>query len=219
MHAKCWEPTALCCPWAACCCAAAKSTLSGARRRPPAQHGLSQTSSSAAPLRSVVLSGNFSFMCVPSTQPRMCTNSTSAPCRQEHQQCVSSGISPKQVPHCCTYLQVGHLLSLSGFPRGLTAVLRGHRNRELAVEAAWLLAFITAGPEAHMHAMIKHGAAEAVSTALLSKASSCHQQGQASAPFPAALYEKSSQTATGCRGIMAIGDHKSRTVDAHACQA
>ncbi|CAK0785599.1 hypothetical protein CVIRNUC_008809 [Coccomyxa viridis] len=74
--------------------------------------------------------------------------------------------------------EVGHLLYLSGFPRGLTAVLRGHRNRELAVEAAWLLAFITAGPEAHMYAMIKHGAAEAVSAALLCEASSCPQQGQ-----------------------------------------
>ena len=69
-----------------------------------------------------------------------------------------------------------------------------------------------------MHAMIKHGAAEAVSAALLSEASSCPQQGQASAPFPAALYEKLPQTDTGCRGIMAIGHH-SRTADAHACQA
>ena len=108
-------------------------------------------------------------------------------------------------PHCSQYLQAGHLLTLSGFPRGLTAILRGHRDKELAVEAAWLLAFITAGPEAHMHAMVKHGAAEAVSIALLSEASSCPQQEQASAKHLAAPYEKSSPLNTGSRGIMATG--------------
>ena len=151
--------------------------------------------------------------------PCMSLRSTSAPCRQEHQQCVSSGIFSKVVPYCSQYLQVGHLLNLSGFPRGLTAVLRGHRNRELAVEAAWLLAFITAGPEAHMHAMIKHGAAEAVSHALLCQASSCPQHGQASAPLPAAPYGTSSQDNTGSRGIVAIGHHHSRTAGTHAFQA
>ena len=122
-------------------------------------------------------------------------------------------------PHCRQNLQVGHLLTISGFPRGLTAILRGHRDRELTLEAAWLLAFITAGAEPHMHAMIKHGAAEAVSTALLSEASSCPSQGQASADLPAAPHRNSSQAKTGSRGTMAIGNRHSRTEGAHACQA
>ena len=63
-------------------------------------------------------------------------------------------------------LQAGHLIVLHGFPKGLVAILRGHQSKELALEAAWLLALITAGPEAHMHAMVKHGAAEAVASAL-----------------------------------------------------
>lgn len=63
-------------------------------------------------------------------------------------------------------LQAGHLLGLPGFPKGLIGIVRGHQDRELAQEAAWLLAFITAGPEAHMHAMVKQGAARAVASAL-----------------------------------------------------
>ena len=132
---------------------------------------------------------------------------------------MSSGIFSKAGPKHSQYLQVGHLLTLSGFPRGLTAMLRGHRDRELAVEAAWLLAIITAGPEPHMHAMIKHGAAAAVSAALLSEASSPPQQGQARAHNPAAPYEESSQARMGRRGIMTIGHHHSRAAGAYACQA
>ena len=51
MHAKCWVPMGLRCPLAACCCAAARSLLPGPHRQPSAQHGLSQTCFSAAPLR------------------------------------------------------------------------------------------------------------------------------------------------------------------------
>ena len=58
------------------------------------------------------------------------------------------------------------MLGLPGFPKGLISIVRGHQDRELAQEAAWLLAFITAGPEAHMHAMVKQGAARAVANAL-----------------------------------------------------
>jgi len=63
-------------------------------------------------------------------------------------------------------LQAGHLIGLQGFAKGLVAILRGHQSKELALEAAWLLALITAGPEAHMHTMVKHGAAEAVASAI-----------------------------------------------------
>lgn len=65
-------------------------------------------------------------------------------------------------------LQAGRLLGLQGFPKGLVAILRGHNSAELTLEVAWLLALISAGPEAHMHAMVKHGAAEAVAGALVS---------------------------------------------------
>lgn len=130
-----------------------------------------------------------------------------------------SSIFFKVEPHCSRYLQAGHLLTLSGFARGLAAILRGHRNQELAVEAAWLLAFITGGPEAHMHAMVKHGAVEAVSTALLSEASSCPEQEQAGTKRHAAPYEKSSPLNIGSRAIMAIGHCYSRTPGADACQA
>ncbi len=64
-------------------------------------------------------------------------------------------------------LQAGRLLGLPGLPNGLVGIVRGHQDRGLAEEAAWLLAFITAGPEAHMHAMVKQGAAGAVASALL----------------------------------------------------
>lgn len=63
-------------------------------------------------------------------------------------------------------MQAGHLIGLHGFAKGLVAILRGHQSKELALEAAWLLALITAGPEAHMHTMVKHGAAEAVASAI-----------------------------------------------------
>lgn len=63
-------------------------------------------------------------------------------------------------------LQAGRLLGLHTFPKGLVAISRGHENAELVLEAVWLLALISAGPEAHMHAMVKHGGAEAVASAL-----------------------------------------------------
>ena len=52
---------------------------------------------------------------------------------------------------------------MPGFRDGLTAALGKAHLRE---EAAWLLAFLCAGPEAHMHAMVKHGAAAAAASAL-----------------------------------------------------
>ena len=64
--------------------------------------------------------------------------------------------------------QAGHLLGLHGFPKGLVAVLKSHNNAELTLEVAWLLALMSAGPEAHMHALVKHGGAEAVAGALSS---------------------------------------------------
>lgn len=79
-------------------------------------------------------------------------------------------------------LQAGHLLGLNSFPKAFVAIVRGHHSRELATEAAWLLALITAGPEAHMHAMVKHGAAEAVASAL-SSASLGHPYSEVSAPW------------------------------------
>lgn len=42
------------------------------------------------------------------------------------------------------------------------SLLQGKHSRWLQVEVAWLLAFICAGTETHMHTMVKHGAAEAV---------------------------------------------------------
>ena len=65
-------------------------------------------------------------------------------------------------------LQAGHLLGLHGFPKGIAAILKGHHSAELTLEVAWLLALISAGPEAHMHALVKHGGAEAVASALSS---------------------------------------------------
>lgn len=63
-------------------------------------------------------------------------------------------------------MQAGHLLGLHNFPKGLVAILRDNQNAELVLEAAWLLAHLTAGPEAHMRVMVKHGGAEAVAAAL-----------------------------------------------------
>ena len=72
------------------------------------------------------------------------------------------------IPDMREMVQAGHLLGLQGFPKGLVAALRGHKNAELTLEAAWLLALISAGPEAHMHTVVKHGGAEAVASALVS---------------------------------------------------
>ena len=67
-----------------------------------------------------------------------------------------------------TVLQAGHLLGLHTFPKGLVAILRDHQSTELVLEAAWLLAHVLAGPEAHMRVIVKHGGAEAVANALSS---------------------------------------------------
>ena len=74
-------------------------------------------------------------------------------------------------------MQAGHLLGLHSFPKGLAAILRDHQNAELAMEAAWLLAHLTAGPEAHMRVMVKSGGAEAVAAALRVSAAADKQVG------------------------------------------
>lgn len=76
------------------------------------------------------------------------------------------GTYPMHAHHpCCSFChgQAGQLLDVPGFRDGLTAALGSADLRE---EAAWLLAFVCAGPEAHMHAMVKHGAAAAAAAAL-----------------------------------------------------
>lgn len=47
-------------------------------------------------------------------------------------------------------------------PKGLVSLVQEEHDEWLHIEAAWLLAFLCAGPETHMHTMVKHGAAEAV---------------------------------------------------------
>ena len=47
-------------------------------------------------------------------------------------------------------------------PKGLVSLVQEEHDQWLHIEAAWLLAFLCAGPETHMHTMVKHGAAEAV---------------------------------------------------------
>lgn len=59
-------------------------------------------------------------------------------------------------------MQAGPLLNVPGFRDGLVAILKRKHESHLQEESAWLLAFLCAGPETHMHAMVKHGAAEAV---------------------------------------------------------
>lgn len=65
------------------------------------------------------------------------------------------------------FTQAGQLLDLHGFPKGLTQLLNEGHDTTLHVEVAWLLAFICAGSETHMHTMTKHGAAAAVAQRLM----------------------------------------------------
>ena len=76
------------------------------------------------------------------------------------------------IPDLLVVVQAGRLVGYQGFPKGLVAIMRGHKSAELTLEVAWLLALISAGPEAHMYAMVKHGAAEAVASALVSASDS-----------------------------------------------
>ena len=73
-------------------------------------------------------------------------------------------------------MQAGHLLNVPGFRDGLTAAMMSS-SAQLREEAAWLLAFICAGPEAHMHAMVKHGAAVAAAGALCQEVGGASMQG------------------------------------------
>ncbi|EIE22243.1 ARM repeat-containing protein [Coccomyxa subellipsoidea C-169] len=58
--------------------------------------------------------------------------------------------------------QVGHLIEVPQFPKGLVSLLEEEHDAWLHTEAAWLLAFICGGADTHMHTMVKHGAANAV---------------------------------------------------------
>ena len=66
-----------------------------------------------------------------------------------------------------TVWQGGALLNVPGFRDGLVAILKRQHDAHLLEESAWLLAFLCAGPETHMHAVVKHGAAEAVVTSFV----------------------------------------------------
>ena len=75
---------------------------------------------------------------------------------------------PRTVLQCCAHAllgvvwQAGPLLDVPGFRDGLVLILKRQHDARLQEESAWLLAFLSAGPEAHMHAVVKHGAAEVV---------------------------------------------------------
>ena len=79
---------------------------------------------------------------------------------------LHKSFTPRVYPPVLMALQARRLLGLHTFGKGLVALLRGHANAELVLEAAWLLALVSAGTEAHMHVMVKHGGAEAVASAL-----------------------------------------------------
>lgn len=59
-------------------------------------------------------------------------------------------------------------------PKGLVSLVQEEHDEWLHIEAAWLLAYLCAGPETHMHTMVKHGAAESVVRRLCSALSRVH---------------------------------------------
>lgn len=86
---------------------------------------------------------------------------------------ISVGFAPLLQGWSCAcislnvFTQAGQLLDLHGFPEGLTKLLNEGHDTTLHAEVAWLLAFICAGSETHMHTMAKHGAAAAVAQRLM----------------------------------------------------